>query len=93
MNTENLKIVILPEGVANVGDIFESEEFKTFVQTELAKPKEPPKTTLLPNGGFVVSGTGRSYLMEYVNTLPEITEEELYSGKAEGRHVMAFQKD
>lgn len=94
MSNEKLILKLLPEGVKNVGDVIDSQAFKDFVHAESLKPTEPPKPFLSDDGRIIgYGGTGRSFVNEYINTLPDISLEELDSGKANGRYVMAFLED
>ena len=35
-----------------------------------------------------ITGKGRSFIEEYINTLPEVTDEDWQSGKCDGRTIM-----
>ena len=51
------------------------------------------KNVILPAGikSIGITGKGRSFIEEYVNTLPEVTEEDILEGKCDGRTIMSFE--
>lgn len=80
--------VALPEGIRNVGDIFESQAFKNTVSAEEAKPREPfDKALGYPKTGEqirVVHGQGRSILSEYLKSLKQYSYTEIQEGIENG---------
>lgn len=86
-DNKDLVIAVLPEGIKDMGDVFESQEFKNFMKSQVPEPKPisfPMKLTC----SF---GTGKSYLSEYLKTLPQIDLENDIS-KYQNRTIVAFIK-
>jgi hypothetical protein len=91
MKTDELVIAVLPEGLKDMGDVFESQEFKKFM-SEQVKPK--PMFIGIPSSRdlmFGQIGEGKSYLSEYLKTLPQINLENDIS-KYKNRTIVAFVK-
>lgn len=83
-------VSILPKGIKDISDIFESKAFKDFVKKESDKSKYKLAFSL-SKPGVIVGGKGRSFLEEYVKTLPTVSLDELAtSKKALGRMVMVL---
>jgi hypothetical protein len=79
-------VIIMPKGVKDISDVFASKGFKSFLKKESQKPKQKQKLSL---NLTTCSGTGRSFLNEYLQTLPTIKFDKLAtSKKALGRLVM-----
>jgi hypothetical protein len=92
------KNVILPPGVKSIGDILDSAEFKKFIQLQQEKQKTQERSSSIKNFFGIptgknlilseITGKGRSFIEEYVNTLPEVTDEDWQNGKCDGRTIM-----
>lgn len=95
------KTVLLPPGIKTIGDIMDSFEFKNFVESEIEKSKAQERLNSIKTFfGIPVKGKcsiilgakqGRSLIGEYINTLPEVTEEDMMSGKCDGRTIMSYE--
>lgn len=85
----NPHIVILPKGIKDMGDVFNSRTFKNFIKKESSRPKEKPLLSFIPQTHtMIVGGKGRSYLDDYLKTLSKITLKKLATSKrALGRTV------
>lgn len=90
------KNVILPPGIKSYGDILDSAEFKKFVEEQQEKQKVQERSKSIKNffgilqgNNTLIHGLSRSsFIEEYVNTLPEVTDEDWQSGKCDGRTIM-----
>ncbi len=76
-----MNISVLPKGV-RISNLYESEEFKNFIDKECSKVPTFPIQSLIDIGNgktsIVYGGKGKSYLEEYVKNLPSYSIDEFY---------------
>lgn len=89
---KNKKIVILPKGIKDMSDVMDSKEFKDFLNSAIEpnpKPEPPLYLSSLSENSIIVGGVGRSYISEYLESLPEVTMDDIRVGKCDG-HLIAM---
>jgi hypothetical protein len=90
---QKLLVTILPKGIKDVSDIYESKGFKNFLKKEVQKQKDKPVLSIV-HSNFTAVGKGRSYFEDYIKTLPTISFDKLATSKrVVGRLVMILNID